>query len=222
MANEHTRQQIVEVAKTLFATEGVRAVTMDGIAQQMHISKRTLYEHFDNKEQLLQTCLAEVHKEMRAIADYIIGQTKQPVIMAFFVVKNIIDSQTRYFRLLHDAKQYYPEIHYAFIQEIHQRFFGDLRHVLQEAQREGTLRSDLDVDRVAKIVSSRMGRQVPVMNEEELPMEDVNAICYTFIRGMMSIKAIAEYEEHKEQLRAELEQHARDYMEKHQKQAMLY
>lgn len=47
------RERIVETAMQLFAQRGVKAVKMDDIAQSLQISKRTLYEIYQNKEEVL-------------------------------------------------------------------------------------------------------------------------------------------------------------------------
>ena len=49
----HLKDRILETAMEAFARMGVRAVKMDDIANQLGISKRTLYEIYDNKEKLL-------------------------------------------------------------------------------------------------------------------------------------------------------------------------
>lgn len=57
MANEENKVKIVETALQMFNERGCRGVTMDDIAQALHMSKRTLYETFANKEELLTECL---------------------------------------------------------------------------------------------------------------------------------------------------------------------
>lgn len=47
------RERILDSAMHAFATKGIKAVKMDDIAQSLSISKRTLYEIYDNKEILL-------------------------------------------------------------------------------------------------------------------------------------------------------------------------
>lgn len=49
--------RIVTSAGKLFIRKGIRTVTMDMIAGNMRISKRTLYQHFDCKETLLAACI---------------------------------------------------------------------------------------------------------------------------------------------------------------------
>lgn len=47
------RGEIVRAARALFLEHGVAAVSMDGIAQAAGVSKKTIYSHFANKEELL-------------------------------------------------------------------------------------------------------------------------------------------------------------------------
>lgn len=53
------KQRIVEIASELFHTFGLKTVSMDDIAKKAGISKRTLYETFSSKDELLTTCLSE-------------------------------------------------------------------------------------------------------------------------------------------------------------------
>ena len=48
------KEEIVEQAIRLFLQYGFKSITMDEIAQQMHISKKTIYAHFSNKEVLVE------------------------------------------------------------------------------------------------------------------------------------------------------------------------
>ena len=56
--------QIVETAHTLFIERGIKDVKMDDIAAEMSISKRTIYELFNDKEQLLHEVLKFQHERM--------------------------------------------------------------------------------------------------------------------------------------------------------------
>src|SRR5213076_3084247 len=53
------RQRIVEAARTHFFSHGFRSVTMDDLAEELGISKKTLYAHFPGKIDLLEAVLAD-------------------------------------------------------------------------------------------------------------------------------------------------------------------
>lgn len=58
------KERIVVGALKLFNTYGVKAVTMDDIASSLGISKRTIYENFREKDELLINCVAQrIHSQ---------------------------------------------------------------------------------------------------------------------------------------------------------------
>jgi Transcriptional regulator len=59
------KEQIVNQAMLLFRQMGIRSVTMDMIAEQTGISKRTLYENFSNKDELVEACVMQKLKAER-------------------------------------------------------------------------------------------------------------------------------------------------------------
>jgi AcrR family transcriptional regulator len=50
---ETTRERIVSAAAKLFYGEGIRAVSVDAVAEKAGVTKRTLYYHFDSKDDLI-------------------------------------------------------------------------------------------------------------------------------------------------------------------------
>src|SRR5213596_1903135 len=58
-APDSSRQRIVEAARAHFFSHGFRSVTMDDLAEELAISKKTLYAHFPSKIALLEAVLAD-------------------------------------------------------------------------------------------------------------------------------------------------------------------
>jgi len=58
-AGDSNRQRIVEAARTHFFSHGFRRVTMDDLAAELAISKKTLYAYFPSKTALLEDVLAD-------------------------------------------------------------------------------------------------------------------------------------------------------------------
>lgn len=55
---EQTREQIVVAATRLFYGEGIRAVSMDAVAEKAGVTKKTLYYHFTSKDELVAATIA--------------------------------------------------------------------------------------------------------------------------------------------------------------------
>src|SRR3984893_15166390 len=57
--NDPIRQRIVDAARSHFFSHGFRSVTMDDLAEELGISKKTLYAHFPGKIDLLEAVLTD-------------------------------------------------------------------------------------------------------------------------------------------------------------------
>lgn len=71
----HLKQQILPVARKAFSLHGIKAVKMDDIASTLKISKRTLYETYQNKEELLFDVLVDYYREWETKMELFAKQT---------------------------------------------------------------------------------------------------------------------------------------------------
>ncbi len=83
------RYKIIRTAMPLFKQKGIKAVRMDDIANILSISKRTLYEIYDNKEDLLLECVKHDHENMsKRIQDYaMMAENELDIVVTFFRMK---------------------------------------------------------------------------------------------------------------------------------------
>ncbi|MCQ2233823.1 MAG: TetR/AcrR family transcriptional regulator [Paludibacteraceae bacterium] len=61
--SEDTKERIIIEAQNLFCINGIKRITMDEIAERMSISKRTIYENFKDKNELVLECLRHLQKQ---------------------------------------------------------------------------------------------------------------------------------------------------------------
>jgi AcrR family transcriptional regulator len=57
--DSETRQRILSTAQQIFLKTGFSKVTMDELANELGMSKKTLYKHFSSKEDLLKVIMTE-------------------------------------------------------------------------------------------------------------------------------------------------------------------
>ena len=69
------RERVIAAGQELFHKRGIRAVTMDDVSHQLHISKRTLYQLFDTKESLLLACQQKAMAEHQQQIEHIMAET---------------------------------------------------------------------------------------------------------------------------------------------------
>ncbi|MBQ9418665.1 MAG: TetR/AcrR family transcriptional regulator [Bacteroidales bacterium] len=195
MATENGRQKVVETAAEMFNSRGCRAVTMDSIAQVLHISKRTLYEMFENKEALLAECLKMAHDEVERRRRMAAERVKEPLLLVLYMMRVNASIDRRFDCMVHDAELYYPEIHDLYFKQHTEQFRKLVEHGLDYAESKGYLRAGVDKRMVAEIVV-RM-----VQNYRRSDIEDtsqflrqMSEVGFTFLRGLMSAQTIIDYE----------------------------
>lgn len=72
MKRRVTREEIIRTTQELITRNGIRAVRVDEIAQAMEISKRTLYELFNDKDTLIEQCWNKIREEQQErVAKYL-------------------------------------------------------------------------------------------------------------------------------------------------------
>lgn len=72
---EQQRQHVIEVAAEAFQTDGIKSVTMDDVAHLLTMSKRTLYQLFRDKEELLVACFEWRNERERRYAEQVVSES---------------------------------------------------------------------------------------------------------------------------------------------------
>lgn len=102
-----TRDLIIQTATSLFTRYGIKQVSMDSIAGQLHISKKTIYEHFSRKDELLKACMQELaNRNLEFIQEII--RIQPSVLSAIIQVNSILLKQALAFcpAFIRDMKEY--------------------------------------------------------------------------------------------------------------------
>ncbi len=112
------REAIIKQALHEFHKRGIRGVTMSQISEELHISKRTLYEIYASKEDLIVECLQTKHLENCRNMEAIIEQSNNVMeaLLQIFQQRlnetNHINSQfLEELQEYHAAKKYFAQIH---------------------------------------------------------------------------------------------------------------
>lgn len=91
-----TREEIIRTTQELIARNGIRAVRVDEIAQTLGISKRTLYEMFADKNDLVSTCLDVMsHQQQERIVACRKRRGGNPLQRVFRLVNEYVDNLFR-------------------------------------------------------------------------------------------------------------------------------
>jgi AcrR family transcriptional regulator len=75
----NNRERIIEGAAELFKTYVIRSVTMDSLAGQLGMSKRTIYEVFSDKDELLIGVLSWMAEKQKGLVKRIIDESENSI-----------------------------------------------------------------------------------------------------------------------------------------------
>ena len=85
------RERIIEGAAELFRTYGVKAVTMDSLASHLGMSKRTIYEVFSDKDELLVGVLGNMAEKQRKLVGKVLNESDNAISAIFRLIEINID-----------------------------------------------------------------------------------------------------------------------------------
>lgn len=106
------KEKILQKAGEMFLNLGFKSVTMDDIAAELGVSKKTIYKYFDNKLALVEEATIEMHESCLAMINVIVEHGHNPIEENFEVKKMFKEMfQAAASSPIYQLKKYYPRIH---------------------------------------------------------------------------------------------------------------
>ena len=139
-------------AEDLFLRYGIKSVTMDDVARELGISKKTLYQFVDNKDDLGNKMLERHFEEEKNACAQLFQSASSAIEELFFVIEsNAQQMKQMKTNIIHDLQKYHREA-WEKVQAFQGGFlYNVVRDNLERGIREGLYRADFDVDIVAKM-----------------------------------------------------------------------
>lgn len=146
------RNQIIEKAESLFLSVGIRSVTMDDIAGEIGISKKTLYQYFNKKEKLVSVVIEGYLSREKEMATQIQETARDALdemrMLGQFILGMIEDISPS---ALFDLQKYHRTSWELMMQKQDEHDVGLIVQNIHRGISEGLYRSDLAPEIVAKI-----------------------------------------------------------------------
>ena len=148
-----TKEIIMRTANSLFSEEGIREVSIDDICRKLGISKKTFYQYYAQKEDLVADVVTNnVRKKKDEFDRMVKGKDIVQILKALFSMVNRKKTMVKDKRMVKDIMKYYPETFTKHAEErgkaMH-RFFVER---FREGMEQGLVRSDMDVDGVQLLI----------------------------------------------------------------------
>lgn len=146
------KEKILNKAVDLFLSFGFKSITMDDIAKEMAISKKTIYKYFRNKVDLVEASTIFIHQTMDTRINEIV-QKNFNAIEENFAIKNLFKELFKKSKTspMYQLKKYYPKT-YTYLMEHEICTFKDcVMENLKKGIKEELYRRDIDKEMVIKL-----------------------------------------------------------------------
>lgn len=147
MAETETRTRIIAAARDLFISRGFSKVTMDELAGQLAISKKTLYRHFIKKDDLVEAAFEWQMLHIRQNLAEIFSRPDDFLDRLYAFCSFISGTLSRINRaFFEDLRRFRPDL-WKRIEEFRRaRIEGEFAKVIADGRRIGVVRGDVNVE----------------------------------------------------------------------------
>jgi len=164
-----TRSKIIDGAAELFRKFGIKAVTMDMIAAHLSISKRTIYEIFSDKDELLAGVLSEMARKQKELGTKVLEESGNTIEAIFRLIEiNLDHLQTMSPGFNEDMQRFYQNIKMRKEIKCEMPDYKNNQHIIKRGVKEKLFRKEINVDIVNRTLFSMVFN---IMNFELYPFE---------------------------------------------------
>lgn len=194
--------KILTASAELFSQYGFKTITMDDIARRAGISKKTLYQHFANKQEVVNESVTWYKTQMTKNCGMVISDAENAIeamvrMLAFFDGMNKRINPMALFEM----QRYFPEAYQTFRAMLMDRDVAMMRDNIEQGIKEGLYREEINADLMARyrLETSLLVLQPNLLvNDRSDLMSVALEIGEHFLYGIMTPKGEKLYQKYKE------------------------
>jgi len=188
------KERIIESASELFKTYGIRSVTMDSLANQLGMSKRTIYEVFSDKDELLMAVLTMMAQQQKDLVKRVLDDSENSIVAIFRMLEiNRDNFQYMSPAFQADLKKYHHDVLIKNADKIEMPDYRNHYQVIEKGIKEGLFRKEINADLVNRCLYN-LGRSI--MDNDLYPYEEfsrhdvIRNIFINYVRGIATPKGL--------------------------------
>lgn len=186
----------------MFRQYGFKTITMDDISRQAGISKKTLYQHFANKDEVVIEAMKFFHQFTHAAIMQAMEESSN-AIEGMVRMMQYIDQMYRRVNpiAMIELQRYYPEAHRLFQEKLVHKDIECIRRNIEQGTQEGYYREGLNADLLARYrmqTCTMLFQPDSLVNEKHLHYEVNREVAELFLNGIMNARGEKLYNKYKE------------------------
>ena len=189
-----SRDRIIQGAAELFRTYGIKAVTMDSIATQLGMSKRTIYEVFSDKDELLIGVLTWMVEKQKDLVKKVLDESENAIAAIF----KLLEINSDHFQQISpaffsDLKKYHNEVLVNKSNKYEMPDYSNNLEVIERGIKEKLFRREINADLVNWCLFTlfRSTMDTNLYPYEKFSRRDViRNVVINFLRGISTSEGI--------------------------------
>ncbi len=180
----------MKTAVDLFWRYGVKSITMEDIAKELGISKKTIYQHFADKDAIVEEVIVQELDCEKTDIDRLEIEARDPVeevIRASDYMRATLATMSPV--LMHDLKKYHPKAWGLFQKHKHDYIINSISDNLKRGKEQGLYRHDIDMEVLARlrIEQIEMAFDNTIFPHHKFNMVDIQIqFMHHFLRGILT------------------------------------
>lgn len=191
---DEKHKEVITESLKLFMKYGIKSPTMDDVANNLRMSKKTLYKYCSNKKDLVNQCVSfVVHQEEERTCHY--KELKHNAIESHFIITEMASELIRntHPSVFFDLKKYFPEAWHLLETHRKSSITEKIQFNLQKGIEEGLYRNDLNFQLVVSLYANMVDTMFHYENIQEMGIDYPTMfleITRFYIRGIASDKGL--------------------------------
>ncbi|MFC2115606.1 TetR/AcrR family transcriptional regulator [Bacteroidota bacterium] len=145
-------ESILEKVSALYRKYGIKSVTMDDVAHELGISKKTIYQFVNDKTELVEKVVEHIRlcnfSDMKEI-DEVRGNAIEELIEVSRHVNVLMQNHSPSYE--YDLKKYYPDIYQKLMSARRKLMYESMLANIRQGKKEGVYRDELNEETIAKL-----------------------------------------------------------------------
>lgn len=200
----NTKVRIRDKAKELFLRYGIRSVSMDDIANQLGMSKKTIYQYFTDKNELVDAVIEDELQNMQQDCLKCGEDAKDAIEEIFLTVDQVIEQLSSMNPMvLYDMEKFHIRAYQRFMEHKNKFLLQVIKKNLEWGIKDGLYRPDVDVDIISKfrLESMMIPFNIDLFPPSRYKLSEVTkSIIEHYVFGVASLKGhklILKYQQHR-------------------------
>ena len=187
------RDKLLDSILSILLERGLKATTMDSVAEKLQMSKRTLYELFNGKKEMIIACMGRHQEQMRAHNSEIMSQAPDAMtglLRIFMSMRKMMERANADF--FKDMDNLFPDAGKKYRKQ-HQESGRQMKQLFERGVSEGVFRTDVNfpvVFRMFQLQMESLKRMEEIVENQFTLVEVYDAVSISFLRSIATPKGM--------------------------------